>query len=53
MPEIGKEEKTRGFRRKRNLWGGQNLIWGIGAVDAKMQGGYARSWVKKNSMREG
>ena len=43
MPEIGKEEKTRGYSRKRNLWrrggGRQNLIWGIGAVGAKMQVG--------------
>ena len=45
------------YSRKRNLWGGgvrQNLIWGIGAVDAKQcRVGYARGGVKKNSRRGG
>ena len=31
----------------------QNVIWGIGAVDVKMQGGYARGGVKKDSRRGG
>ena len=45
MPVIGKEEKIRrgggGYSRIRNQGGGgvDNLIWRIGSVDTKMQGG--------------
>ena len=41
MPDICKEEEIRAYSRTRNLGGGglrQNLIWGIGAVDAKNAG---------------
>ena len=44
------------YSRKRNLGGGgrQNLIWGIGEVDAKQfRVGYARGEVKKKSRRGG
>ena len=38
MPGIGKEEKIWGIVAKEIYWGDrQNIIWGIGAVDAKMQ----------------
>ena len=53
MTDIGKEEKIRVYR---NLGGGvrQNLIWGIGTVNAKQcRVGYARGGVKKNSRRGG
>ena len=52
MPDIGKEEKIRGYSRKRNLYEGgggvrQKSYRGIGVVDAKMQDGVCQMRCKE------